>query len=90
VAVHLQLFICSCSSAAVHLWLLICGCLSELFRSFFCEVINQLVLYKVHNGKDQDLMAALDKYLGNSNHKDDDDVQDDEEFHDFVLLKFEP
>jgi len=35
-------------------------------------------------------MAALDKYSGNSNHKkDDDDVQDNEEFHDFVLLKFE-
>jgi len=33
---------------------------------------------------------AADKHLGNSNNKDDDDVQDDEEFHDFVLLKFEP
>jgi len=88
VADHLQLFICGCSYVAVHLLLFICGCLSAaVLQLFVCEMINQLVLYKVHNCNDQDLTAA-DKHLGNSNHKDDEDVQDDEEFHDFVLLTF--
>ena len=47
------------------------------------------VLYKVHAGKETDLTVALDKRLGNSV---DDDLGDDgdEEYHDFVLLKFEP
>jgi V-type H+-transporting ATPase subunit C len=51
------------------------------------------VLYKVQNGKDTELIAALDKQLGNpSDKKDGDgDTEDmDEEFHDFVLLKFDP
>ena len=46
------------------------------------------VLYKVHSGKDSDLTHALDKALGNG--ADDDDMEDAEEYHDFVLLKFEP
>ena len=47
------------------------------------------VLYKVHFGKDQLLTQALDKSLGNAT--DDDVVDDDnEEYHDFVLLKFDP
>jgi len=46
------------------------------------------VLYKVHTGKDADLTNALDNSLGNK--KDgDDDMDDGEEYHDFVLLKFE-
>jgi V-type H+-transporting ATPase subunit C len=48
------------------------------------------VLYKVHHGKDADLTSALDKQLG-SGLSDDKDMEDgDEEFHDFVLLKFDP
>ena len=48
------------------------------------------VLYKVHAGKETDLTVALDKRLGNNSV--DDDLGDDgeEEYHDFVLLKFEP
>ncbi|KAL3943559.1 MAG: hypothetical protein SGBAC_002376 [Bacillariaceae sp.] len=48
------------------------------------------VLYKIHPGKDTDLLKGLDKALGNA--EDDDDLGDDgeEEYHDFVLLKFEP
>jgi V-type H+-transporting ATPase subunit C len=48
------------------------------------------VLYKVHQNKEGDLMNALDKFLGGAS-KDDVDMDDDgEEFHAFVLLKFEP
>eukprot|EP00574_Skeletonema_japonicum_P005873 CAMPEP_0201714072 /NCGR_PEP_ID=MMETSP0593-20130828/682_1 /ASSEMBLY_ACC=CAM_ASM_000672 /TAXON_ID=267983 /ORGANISM="Skeletonema japonicum, Strain CCMP2506" /LENGTH=423 /DNA_ID=CAMNT_0048203303 /DNA_START=100 /DNA_END=1371 /DNA_ORIENTATION=+ len=46
------------------------------------------VLYKVASGKDAMLVNALDKTFGESV-KDDDDL-DDEEYHDFVLIKFEP
>ena len=46
------------------------------------------VLYKVHPGKDHDLTSALDKALGDS--KGDDDLEEADEYHDFVLLKFEP
>ena len=45
------------------------------------------VLYKVHSGKEQDLTAALDKALGDAK-TDDEDAEDD--YHDFVLLKFDP
>jgi V-type H+-transporting ATPase subunit C len=45
------------------------------------------VLYKVNNNKEPDLVNALDKALGNP--KDDDDDMDGEEYHDFVLLRFE-
>ena len=47
------------------------------------------VLYKVHPGKEAELVAALDKNLGNTK-KDADDEDDGEDFHDFVLLKFDP
>lgn len=47
------------------------------------------VLYKVHPGKDAELIAALDKHLGNTK-KDADDEDDGEDFHDFVLLKIDP
>jgi len=47
------------------------------------------VLYKVQPGKEQDLISSLDKQLGNPLSKDD-DIEDDEEYHDFVMLKFEP
>jgi len=46
------------------------------------------VLYKVHNGKDHQLTQKLDKSLGNE--ADDDLDEGAEEYHDFVLLKFEP
>lgn len=50
------------------------------------------VLYKVHPNKDAELIAALDKHLGGSaSGKDEKDGDDDgEEFHEFVLLKFDP
>ena len=44
------------------------------------------VLYKVKKGADQELIEALDEALGESNSPADEG--DDEEFHDFVLLKF--
>jgi V-type H+-transporting ATPase subunit C len=48
------------------------------------------VLYKVHQGKDQDLTRALDKSLGEAakDGEDMDDMEDD--YHDFVLIKFDP
>jgi V-type H+-transporting ATPase subunit C len=46
------------------------------------------VLYKVHHGKEQNLTAALDKALGEP--KGEDDFEEGDEYHDFVLLKFEP
>lgn len=46
------------------------------------------VLYKVHTGKDLQLTQKLDKSLGNGVDEDLDDGA--EEYHDFVLLKFEP
>lgn len=45
------------------------------------------VLYKVHSGKEHLLTHKLDKSLGNGA---DDDLDEGEEYHDFVLLKFEP
>lgn len=46
------------------------------------------VLYKVHSGKETQLTQALDKALGNAT---DDDLEDEgDEYHDFVLLKFDP
>lgn len=44
------------------------------------------VLYKVENGKEEELTDALDKALGSPQIDEDDDG---EEYHDFVLLKFE-
>ena len=46
------------------------------------------VLYKVHLGKDQKLTQALDMALGTSTFEDDEEEID--EYHDFVLLKFDP
>ena len=46
------------------------------------------VLYKVDSGKEARLTQSLDKCLGNA--KDDDLEDEGEEYHDFVLLKFEP
>jgi V-type H+-transporting ATPase subunit C len=52
------------------------------------------VLYKVLPHKDEDLIKALDKYLGNSNIVvlDDKDKEEEagEEFHEFVMLRFDP
>jgi V-type H+-transporting ATPase subunit C len=47
------------------------------------------VLYKVHAGKDIKLTQALDKALGSSTDEAADDEGDDE-YHDFVLIKFDP
>uniref|UniRef100_A0A7S2MLU4 V-type proton ATPase subunit C n=1 Tax=Helicotheca tamesis TaxID=374047 RepID=A0A7S2MLU4_9STRA len=47
------------------------------------------VLYKVAPGKDTALTQALDKALGSDN-ADAGDEDDGEEYHDFVLLKFDP
>lgn len=63
----------------------------------FCESVLRYglpvdftaVLYKVHPGRDAELVAALDKNLGNTK-KDADEEDDGEDFHDFVLLKFDP
>lgn len=47
------------------------------------------VLYKVSQGKDVLLVGALDKEFGENKSKED-DIEDDEEYHDFVLIKFDP
>ena len=47
------------------------------------------VLYKVHHGKETELIAALDKQLGGETEGDKDMDDDGEEFHEFVLIKFE-
>jgi len=47
------------------------------------------VLYKVGSGKEAKLVGALDKAFGDDKGKED-DVDDDEEYHDFVLIKFDP
>mmetsp|Transcript_11952 Transcript_11952/g.21562 ORF Transcript_11952/g.21562 Transcript_11952/m.21562 type:complete len:425 (-) Transcript_11952:426-1700(-) len=47
------------------------------------------VLYKVTNGKELLLVGALDKTFGEKKGKDD-DMEDEEEYHDFVLIKFDP
>ncbi len=45
------------------------------------------VLYKAHNGKEHQLIEALDKAISGTTEKDADDEGD--EYHEFVLLKFE-
>ncbi len=45
------------------------------------------VLYKVNPGKDLQLTQALDKALGSGVEED---AEDGEEYHDFVLIKFDP
>jgi V-type H+-transporting ATPase subunit C len=46
------------------------------------------VLYKILPHKEEDLINALDKHLGSG--VSEKDENDDEEFHEFVLLKFDP
>jgi len=48
------------------------------------------VLYKVTPGKDQQLTDALDKTFGKPKSKEEEENEDGEEYHDFVLIKFEP
>lgn len=49
------------------------------------------VLYKIHHGKDVDLMNALDKELGTTTTTPGAPIEkDDDDFHDFVMLKFDP
>mmetsp|Transcript_27812 Transcript_27812/g.58766 ORF Transcript_27812/g.58766 Transcript_27812/m.58766 type:complete len:425 (+) Transcript_27812:114-1388(+) len=47
------------------------------------------VLYKVTLGKEALLVGALDKTFGENKGKED-DIEDEEEYHDFVLIKFDP
>jgi V-type H+-transporting ATPase subunit C len=47
------------------------------------------VLYKVTNGKHDLLVGALDKTFGEKKGKEE-DAEDEEEYHDFVLIKFDP
>ncbi|KAL7534984.1 hypothetical protein ACHAXR_006197 [Thalassiosira sp. AJA248-18] len=47
------------------------------------------VLYKVTNGKEVQLVGALDKTFGENKSKEE-DIEDEEEYHDFVLIKFDP
>uniref|UniRef100_A0A7S4HPY9 V-type proton ATPase subunit C n=1 Tax=Odontella aurita TaxID=265563 RepID=A0A7S4HPY9_9STRA len=48
------------------------------------------VLYKIAPGKDAELTEALDRALGGDKDSDDKGLDDDEEYHEFVLLKFDP
>jgi len=48
------------------------------------------VLYKANKGKEMELVASLDKQLGNAEDAAVDAVDDDEEYHDFVMMKFDP
>ena len=47
------------------------------------------VLYKVHAGKETQLVDALDKQLGGSSTADDAMEEEGEEFHEFVMIKFD-
>lgn len=47
------------------------------------------VLYKVIQGKELMLIGALDKTFGEKKSKEE-DIEDEEEYHDFVLIKFDP
>ena len=48
------------------------------------------VLYKVAAGKEVQLVNALDKAFGEDKGKEDDIDDGDEEYYDFVLIKFDP
>merc|ERR1712161_51968 len=48
------------------------------------------VLYKVGTDKETKMVAALDKTFGNKKAKVEEELEDEEEYHDFVLIKFEP
>jgi V-type H+-transporting ATPase subunit C len=64
----------------------------------FCESVLRYglpvdftaVLYKVAPGKEANLTNALDNALGSDDTKNDIEDEGDEEYHDFVLIKFEP
>mmetsp|Transcript_2387 Transcript_2387/g.4466 ORF Transcript_2387/g.4466 Transcript_2387/m.4466 type:complete len:425 (-) Transcript_2387:174-1448(-) len=47
------------------------------------------VLYKMTVGKEKLLVGALDKTFGENKSKEE-DLDDEEEYHDFVLIKFDP
>ena len=47
------------------------------------------VLYKMTVGKEKLLVGALDKTFGENKSKEE-DLEDEEEYHDFVLIKFDP
>eukprot|EP00956_Cyclotella_meneghiniana_P002987 scaffold3655_cov51-Cyclotella_meneghiniana.AAC.1 len=47
------------------------------------------VLYKVTSGKEVALVESLDKTFGKAKDKSEEDL-DEEEYHDFVLIKFDP
>lgn len=47
------------------------------------------VLYKIQNNKENELTVALDKHLGSPKDEDDDVGDEGDEYHDFVLLKFD-
>ena len=47
------------------------------------------VLYKVHLNKETNLIGALDKQLGGGSTADEEMEEEAEEFHDFVMIKFE-
>ena len=47
------------------------------------------VLYKVTSGKEGLLVGALDKTFGEKKEKEE-EFEDEEEYHDFVLIKFDP
>jgi len=48
------------------------------------------VLYKVAPGKETSLVDSLDKTFGNPKDKAEEGDVDEEEYHDFVLIKFDP
>jgi len=48
------------------------------------------VLYKVHTNKEQDLISALDKQLGSGTDAKDEMDDEADDYHDFVMIKFEP
>jgi V-type H+-transporting ATPase subunit C len=48
------------------------------------------VLYKAMKGKDSELTSSLDKALGSADEEAKDLEEEGDEYHDFVLLKFEP
>jgi len=48
------------------------------------------VLYKVASGKETALIDSLDKTFGNAKDKAEEVDVDEEEYHDFVLIKFDP
>lgn len=48
------------------------------------------VLFKAMKNKDDELTAALDKAFGDTSEQEKDEDLEGDEYHDFVLLKFDP